>query len=102
MTLSLKSASFNESPSNVCSFVSRSSGDKLTNAPGGGTGAAFLGGAARLAGALPVVVTSVELQLDNPKAPIKTTPTSVSIMRPGVQNDFQPAGLEEEGFEKAI
>jgi hypothetical protein len=71
---------------------------------GGAAGAAFVGGAfvARLAGALLVVVTSLELQLDRPNAAIKPQPMSVSTMRPGVQNDFQPEGLGEEGFGKAI
>jgi hypothetical protein len=102
-TLSAKSASFNESPSNVCSFVSRRSGGKLTKAAGG-TGAGLVGGAfvPAFAGALLVVDTSVELQLDRPNILIKPTPTSVSITRPGVQNDFQPDCLEGEGFDKAI
>jgi hypothetical protein len=51
---------------------------------------------------LVVVVTSLELQLERPSAPIKPTPTSVSTTRPGVQNDFQPVGVAEEDFDKAI
>jgi hypothetical protein len=102
-TLSEKSASFNEPPSKVCSVVSRKAGGKGTKAPGG-AGAAFVGGALviRLAGPVPLVVTSLELQLERPRAPIKPTPTSVSTTRPGVQNDFQPVRLSEEDFDKAM
>jgi len=86
-TLSLKSESFNDPPSIVCTVVSRSSGGKVTIAGGG---AGFVGRgtfAARLAGAL-LVSGSLELQLDKPSAPTRPTATSVSTTRPGVQKDF--------------
>src|ERR1700730_13503918 len=100
-TLSAKSESFNESPSSVCSCVSRSSCDRVTDAPGGG--ALFDGGVfvTRLAGAL-FVATSLELQPDNQRALIRPTAISVSITRPGVQKDFPPARLGEGFVGRAI
>jgi len=45
------------------------------------------------------VFLSVELQLDIPSAPIKTTPISVSTIRPGVQKPFT---LMEGGLEQSL
>jgi hypothetical protein len=44
--------------------------------------------AGALAGGALVVVTSLELQLDKPRALSKPTTTRVSAARPGVQKDF--------------
>jgi len=48
----------------------------------------LLAGGALAGGAL-VVMTSLELQLDKPRALSKPTTIRVSVARPGVQKDFR-------------
>src|SRR5712692_3748289 len=94
-TLSAKSESFIDSPSIVCNFVSRRFCGRLTKAAGGAfaggalvAGGAFAGGAVvtRFAGAL--LETSLELQLDKPRALSKPRTTRVSSNRGAVQKPF--------------
>ena len=100
-TLSAKSESFQRFAIECLQFWSRTSCGKLMAAAGG---AVFLAGGVfvtRLAGAL-VGATSLELQLDKPRALIRPTALSVRIIRPGLQKDLFPVSSEEDCLGKAI